>query len=129
MEASNLDNIRWLVEDAMKYARREVKRGNKYQGIILDPPAYGRGPDGEKWLLEEQINELIKLCSQLLDSENNFFVINLYSLGFSALILDNLIRASFGPTVRNEELGELYLEDQAKRKLPLGTFFRFSSVK
>ncbi|GAB2529775.1 class I SAM-dependent methyltransferase [Rufibacter soli] len=129
MEASNLDNIRWLVEDAMKYARREVKRGNKYQGIILDPPAYGRGPDGEKWLLEEQINELIKLCSQLLDHENNFFVINLYSLGYSALILDNLVRGSFGKTVQNEELGELYLEDRGKRKLPLGTFFRFSSEK
>ncbi|MFC6998304.1 class I SAM-dependent methyltransferase [Rufibacter roseus] len=127
MEASNLDNIRWLVEDAMKYARREVKRGNKYQGIILDPPAYGRGPDGEKWQLEEQINELIKLCAELLDPQENFFVINLYSLGFSALILDNLIRASFGATVKNEELGELYLQDRAQRKLPLGTFFRFSS--
>ncbi|WP_192823299.1 class I SAM-dependent methyltransferase [Rufibacter sp. LB8] len=129
MEASNLDNIRWLVEDAMKYARREVKRGNKYQGIILDPPAYGRGPDGEKWLLEEQINELIKLCAQLLDPQDNYFVVNLYSLGYSAMILENLIRGSFGKTVQNEELGELYLQDQGQRKLPLGTFFRFSSVK
>lgn len=128
MEASGLDNIRWIVEDAMKFARREVKRGNRYQGLILDPPAYGRGPNGEKWLLEDEINELLKLCEQMLDPTQHFFLINLYSLGFSALILDNLLRTTFKEKVRNEELGELYLQDQGFRKLPLGTFFRFSSL-
>jgi 23S rRNA (cytosine1962-C5)-methyltransferase len=126
MEASRLDNIRWVVEDALKYVKREVKRGSIYQGLILDPPAYGRGPDGEKWVLEENINELLKLCSQLLDKKQHFFIINLYSLGFSALIVDNLVNSIFGK-VANPEWGELYLEDQFKKKLPLGVFYRFSS--
>jgi 23S rRNA (cytosine1962-C5)-methyltransferase len=127
MEASGLDGVRWLVEDAMKYVRREVKRGTKYQGLILDPPAYGRGPNGEKWQLEDELNELLKLCHQLLDPEDHFFLINLYSLGFSALILDNLINNIFPPIRGEREIGEIYLHDQAQRKLPLGTFCRFSS--
>ena len=127
MEASGLDNIRWMVEDAMKFVKREVRRGNRYQGIILDPPAYGRGPEGEKWLLEEQINEMLKLCQQLLDPERHFFILNVYSLGFSSLIVDNLVRSCFGE-VRNPEFGELYLEDSFGKKLPLGVFHRFSSV-
>ena len=130
MEASQLDNIRWLVEDAMKFAQREVKRGNSYQGIILDPPAYGRGPNGEKWQLEDELNELLKLCSELLDPEDHLFLINLYSLGFSAFILENLIAQSFKRhAIAERQFGELYLQDQGKRKLPLGTFYRFSSVK
>ena len=60
MEASRLDNIRWIVEDALKFARREAKRGNTYQGIILDPPAYGHSPDGEKWKLDECLNEMLQ---------------------------------------------------------------------
>ena len=129
MEASNLDQIRWIVEDAMKYARREVKRGNKYQGIILDPPAYGRGPNGEKWQLEDELNELIKLCAEMLDTTDNLFLINLYSLGFSGLILDNLIKQNFGEhTKAHQEVGEIFLQDRGGRKLPLGTFYRFSTV-
>ncbi|GAB3540806.1 class I SAM-dependent methyltransferase [Pontibacter brevis] len=129
MEASSLDNVRWIVEDAMKYARREVKRGNTYNGIILDPPAYGRGPNGEKWQLENELNEMIKLCRELLDKTDYFLLINLYSIGFSAMVLDNLMRETFGEQVKNEELGELYLHDSGNRKLPLGTFFRFTSAK
>jgi 23S rRNA (cytosine1962-C5)-methyltransferase len=128
MEASNLDGIRWLVEDAMKFARREVKRGNKYQGLILDPPAYGRGPNGEKWQLEDELNELIKLCGQLLDPISSFFLINLYSLGFSAFILENLVKQNFKLTTNGlQEFGELYLQDKSEHKLPLGTFYRFST--
>ncbi|HSI90286.1 MAG TPA: class I SAM-dependent methyltransferase [Adhaeribacter sp.] len=63
MEASGLKDIRWIVEDAMTFVRREVKRGNKYNGLILDPPAYGRGPNGEKWQLEDELNEMLKLCA------------------------------------------------------------------
>jgi 23S rRNA (cytosine1962-C5)-methyltransferase len=124
MEMSKLDNIRWMVEDAMKFVQREVRRGNVYQGIILDPPAYGRGPDGEKWLLEEQLNEMIKLCGKLLDPASHFFVLNLYSLGFSALIAENIINTSF-QQVQNPEMGELYLSDSFGKKLPLGIFYRF----
>ncbi len=123
MEESGLNGIRWVVEDAFKFVQRELKRGRKYDGIILDPPAYGRGPDGEKWVLEKQINDLLRMCSQLL-SDQGFFVINLYSLGFSTLITQNLINDHFGPR-KDLESGEIYLEDNFKKKLPLGTFLRF----
>ena len=123
MEESGLDGIRWVVEDAFKFVLREVKRGKKYDGIILDPPAYGRGPDGEKWVLEKQINDLLSMCSQVL-SENGFFVINLYSLGFSTFITQNLIYQHF-PHRQGIESGEIYLVDSFKKKLPLGTFLRF----
>ena len=126
MDHSELDNIRWMVEDAVKFVRREVRRGNQYNGIILDPPAYGRGPDGEKWVLEEHLNELLKSCADLLDRTDFFFIINLYSLGFSSLILDNLIGQIFG-NVPNPEWGELAVADQAHKRLPLGVFYRFSS--
>jgi 23S rRNA (cytosine1962-C5)-methyltransferase len=125
MELTGLSNIRWVVDDAMKFVQREVRRGNQYNGIILDPPAYGRGPDGEKWLLEEQLNELLRLCAQLLKKEKFFFIINLYSLGFSPLILENLISAHFGK-VSNPEFGELFIPDTFGKKLPLGVFSRFS---
>ncbi|WP_018621107.1 class I SAM-dependent methyltransferase [Spirosoma luteum] len=126
MDYSELTNIRWMVEDAMKFVRREVRRGNHYNGIILDPPAYGRGPAGEKWVLEEHLNELLKACADLLDRTDFFFIINLYSLGFSPLILDNLMQQNFG-SVPNAEWGELAVSDQARKRLPLGVFYRFSS--
>ncbi|GAB4036514.1 class I SAM-dependent methyltransferase [Spirosoma gilvum] len=124
MDHSELDNIRWVVEDAVKFVRREVRRGNSYNGIILDPPAYGRGPDGEKWVLEEQLNALLKSCADLLDGTDFFFIINLYSLGFSSLILDNLMQQIFGK-VPNPEWGELAITDQFQKRLPLGVFYRF----
>ena len=122
MEASNLTDIRWMVEDAMKYLRREVKRGKQYQGIILDPPAYGRGPDGEKWILEDGINELMDLCGKLLSSEKGLLVLNLYSMGFSALVAENIVKSYF-PQI-NGECGELFIPDHAGRRLPLGVFMR-----
>lgn len=126
MESSGLDGIRWMVDDAMKFIKREARRGNIYQGIILDPPAYGRGPEGEKWILEEQINEMLKTCAEILDPKNHFLLLNMYSLSFSSLIAANLIRSNFGE-VKNPEQGELYLEEKQGKKLPLGIFFRFSS--
>jgi 23S rRNA (cytosine1962-C5)-methyltransferase len=127
MEASGNDNIRWMVEDAFKFVQREVRREKKYHAIILDPPAYGRGPQGEKWLLEEQLNELLQACAQLLDQQHFVFILNLYSLGFSALMAENLIQDAFG-TVPNTEFGEIYLADRSNHKLPLGIFHRFASV-
>ncbi|MFN6945758.1 MAG: class I SAM-dependent methyltransferase [Cytophagaceae bacterium] len=124
MEESKLDNIRWVVEDALKFVQREVKRGNTYHGIILDPPAYGRGPKGERWLIHEHLHEMITLCSQLLDKNHHFFILNLYSIGFSALVQETLVNSIF-KKVANPEKGELYLEDSFKKKLPLGTFYRF----
>ena len=124
MEMSGLDGIRWIVEDALKFVKREVRRGNRYNGIILDPPAYGRGADGEKWVLEDQINEMISLCSDLIDPSENFVLMSLYSMGFSSLIGNNLLRAAFGQQ-KEIEYGELYLEDSFRKKLPLGTVARF----
>jgi len=125
MVASGLDGIRWVVEDAMNFARREAKRGNRYDGIILDPPAYGRGPAGEKWVLEESIDELLAVCAQLLAPGKGFFILSLYSMGFSALIAENLVKSHFGE-VPGMQSGELYFSDRAGRKLPLGTFLRFN---
>lgn len=124
MEASGLEGIRWIVEDALKFCRREVKRGKKYNGIILDPPAYGRGPDGEKWILEDNIAEIMNLCSELLEKDNSFLVLNLYSMGFSAVIADNLIKDYF-PDVRECEFGELVISERSGKRLPLSVFARF----
>ena len=121
---SGLDNIRWTVEDALKFVKREVKRGKKYNGIILDPPAYGHGPNGEKWKLEDNIQEMMKDVASLLDEEEHFLILNTYSLGFSSVIVDNLIRSSF-PEVKNLESGELYLQAKSGCKLPLGVFGKF----
>ena len=127
MEASNLSDIRWVIEDALKFVKREVKRGKKYNGIILDPPAYGRGPDGEKWILEEGLNELIKNCLQLLDEKEFFLILNLYSMGFSAVIAETIIKQNY-PNIPNPEMGELVLQDSFQKRLPLGVFYRFASV-
>lgn len=124
MEASGLSDIRWIVEDALKFCRREVKRGKKYNGIILDPPAYGRGPDGEKWVLEDNIAEIMQLCSDLLEQKDSFLILNLYSMGFSAVIANNLIKDYF-PDVQNCEFGELVIPEQSGKHLPLSVFVRF----
>jgi len=126
MESSGLNDIRWGCEDALKFVKREAKRGNRYQGIILDPPAYGRGPAGEKWILEDCIAELMEACSQLLDENNAFCILNLYSMGFSSLIADNLLKDYF-PNALHREHGELFLPDKAGRRLPLSVFGRIKT--
>ncbi|WP_224995562.1 class I SAM-dependent methyltransferase [Cesiribacter sp. SM1] len=121
-EASKLPEIRWVVEDALKFVRREAKRGNRYHGIIMDPPSYGRGPKGEKWVLEQNINELVALGAELLEPRDSFFILNLYSMGLSALVMANLVRQHMG--VQSPELGELYLQAKSGPQLPLGTYLR-----
>lgn len=123
-QASGLADIRWVVEDALKFVRREVKRGKQYNGIILDPPAYGRGPDGEKWVIEEGLNELMELCSRLLAPKDAFLVLNMYSMGLSALVAANLVESFFGE--QHAQFGEFYLPSSTGQKLPLGTFLRFT---
>jgi 23S rRNA (cytosine1962-C5)-methyltransferase len=120
---SKLSGIRWVVEDALKFVKREVKRGKKYNGIILDPPAYGRGPDGEKWVLEEGLTELLEQCSLLLAPKQSFLVLNLYSMGLSSVVSANLADAFFKP--EKMEYGEFFLNSRGNQKLPLGTFLRF----
>lgn len=122
MELSGLDNIRWVVEDALTFVKREVKRGKKYHGIILDPPAYGHGANGEKWKLEDQIREMTQLVTSLLEPGKNFILMNTYSLGFSSLILENLFNETqLRGTV---ETGEIYLGSTSGQKLPLGVWAR-----
>lgn len=126
MESSNLSDIRWVVEDALKFVKREVKRGKKYNGIILDPPAYGIGANGERWKLEDSINEILADISHLLD-EQHFLVLNVYSLGLSPLILENLIKTNF-KNPQNLDLGEVYLNAKSGIKLPLGILARFNNI-
>lgn len=125
MEASGMDGIRWIVEDAMKFVRREVRRGNRYDGIILDPPAYGRGTNGEKWVLEENIAQMLECCAELLAPKDSFLVFNLYSMGLSSTLARTIVHQMFGVSP-HEEYGELCFADRASKELPLGTYYRFT---
>ena len=122
MELSGLKNIKWVVEDAFKFVSREARRGNKYNGIVLDPPAYGRGPNGERWILEDAINSLLKECKEILLGKDSFLLLNMYSKGFSVLVADSLAKTIFSN--RESFPGELYLPDKAGRGIPLGGFIR-----
>lgn len=122
MEESRIEGIRWVVEDALKFARREVKRGHRYEGIILDPPAYGRGPEGEKWVLEQNIVEMLSLCAEMLQ-EGGFLVLNLYSMGLSALLAKSAVNQLIA-NPKWEQFGELYFTDRAGKSLPLGVYYR-----
>lgn len=130
MECSNLEGIRWIVEDAMKFARREAKRGNLYDGIILDPPAYGHGPDGEKWKLDECLFDLLKSVSAILNPEHGFMVLNLYSNGYSALLGETVVKEAFSlKDSYKMESGELALRDRFGKALPLSIFVRLLRTK
>lgn len=124
-DSSGLDGIRWVVEDAMKFAGREARRGNLYQGIILDPPAYGHGPDGEKWKLDECLFDMMKTVGKILAPESSFLVLNLYSNGFSAILGETVVRQAFGLTSDTAlESGELVIRDRFGKNLPLSIFVR-----
>lgn len=130
---SGLENapIRYIVDDCKKFIEREIRRGNKYDGIIMDPPSYGRGPNGEVWKLEDNIDELIGLASQVLSREPLFFLINSYTTGLSPLtmsyILDLKVRSVYGGKV---EAGEIGLRvSQTGSVLPCGASTRWTSVK
>jgi len=122
MQKSGLDNIRWMVDDAMKFVKKEQRRGNVYQGIILDPPAYGHGPNGEKWKLEENVAELIQHVLGILDTKEHLLILNAYSLGFSALVPENLLRPFAIQQNSDLQIGELFLPSRSGTKLPLGVW-------
>lgn len=119
-QLSQLPDIRWMVEDALKYVQRENRRGNQYDGIILDPPAYGHGPKGEKWKLEDHIQEMMEEVLNLLNPAG-FLVLNAYSLGLSSLMMVNLLHDFAGDRL---ETGELYLKATSGMVLPLGVYGR-----
>ena len=122
--------VRWIAEDARTFVKREIKRGRKYHGIIMDPPAFGHGPENELWKIEEHFLSLLGDCYELLDDKPLFFLINGYSAGYSALAYDNNLKTlveKFGGTV---EFGELAIKESTQkiegRLLPAGIFARWS---
>lgn len=123
MELSGMDGIRWIVEDALAFVKRQVRRGVFYQGIILDPPAYGHGPQGERWKLDECLFTLLKECSAILAPQHSFVLLNLYSNGYSAVLANTLARQAFG-AAGSTSFGELMLEDRFEKRLPLSVFVR-----
>ncbi|MDX1358192.1 MAG: class I SAM-dependent methyltransferase, partial [Clostridia bacterium] len=101
--------VRFIVDDAIKFVKREIRRGRKYDGIIMDPPAYGRGPSGELWKIEDTLYELIELCSQLLSDKPIFFIINSYASTLTPLLMENimgiLLLEPYGGQIETFELG------------------------
>jgi 23S rRNA (cytosine1962-C5)-methyltransferase len=101
--------VRWLVDDCIKFVEREIRRGNHYDGIIMDPPSYGRGPNGEIWKLEDNLYSLIELCSKVLSDKPVFFILNSYSTGLSAGVMEYMLGAilkpKFGGKVSSDEIG------------------------
>ncbi|MBP0960990.1 MAG: class I SAM-dependent methyltransferase, partial [Oscillospiraceae bacterium] len=101
--------VRWIVDDCEKFVKREIRRGKKYDGIVMDPPSYGRGSGGEIWKLEDSIYDLVELCSQVLADEPLFFLLNSYTTGLSpavmAYILDSILVKKFGGKVTSDEIG------------------------
>lgn len=123
MQLNDQSDIRWVYEDALKFVKREVKRGNSYNGIIMDPPPYGRGPDGEKWMLQDKLNELVELSSKLLAEKNRFFILSMYAVGLSAQVGLNVVKTHF--RADDFEFGEFHLPLPSGFDLPMGTFLRF----
>jgi len=119
--------IRWILEDARTFVEREIKRGNKYDGILLDPPAFGHGPNNELWKIEDHLPELLKLCSQLLSDNPLFFLINGYASGYSAIAYENNLRPMLEKHGGEFEKGELTIEESnSGRLLPCGIYARWS---
>lgn len=103
-------SIRWLVDDCVKFVEREIRRGNKYDGIIMDPPSYGRGPKGEIWKIEDSIHSFVQLCTQILSDDAIFFLINSYTTGLAPSVLNymistEIVKKKWGGKVEAEEIG------------------------
>jgi 23S rRNA (cytosine1962-C5)-methyltransferase len=119
--------IRWIVDDAAKFVAREVRREKRYDGILLDPPKYGRGPDGEVWRLEEDLAPLIANCRQLLDANSRFLFLTVYAVRMSAMALGNLLTSHFADLPGKVEFGELAVREAARgHLLPTAIFARWS---
>ena len=128
---SGLDDkpIRWILDDAVKFVQREIKRGNHYDGIIMDPPIYGHGPGGEKWDFSESFPQLMDLCRQILTPKPNFVLVNAYAISSSSIMLENVLHDYLKDLGGTIESGELTLQESAKngRLLSTGIFARWSS--
>ena len=119
--------IRWLVEDAAKFTAREVRRGRRYDGILLDPPKFGRGPTGEVWRLEEHLAPLLADCRRLMDTESRFLVLTVYAVRMSALAIGELVRQTFADLGGTVEWGEMAVREESRGLLlPTAIFARWS---
>ena len=121
--------VRWIVDDAAKFTAREVRRGRRYDGIILDPPKFGRGPEGEVWRLEDHLQSLVADCRQLLDSDSRFLFLTVYAVRLSSLALAGMLEDIFRDLPGRIEHGDLAVrEEQADgRLLPTAIFARWSN--
>jgi 23S rRNA (cytosine1962-C5)-methyltransferase len=121
--------IRWILDDAVKFVLREINRGARYDGIIMDPPIYGHGPNGEKWDFNESFPQLLSLCRQVLVPAPLFILINAYAISSSALMLENVLSDYVSDLKGSIEVGELALEEKsAGRLLSTGIFARWSRI-
>jgi 23S rRNA (cytosine1962-C5)-methyltransferase len=119
--------IRWIVDDAVKFAAREVRRERRYDGILLDPPKFGRGPDGEVWRLEEHLPGLIKHIRALLDQNSKFLVLTVYAVRMSALAIGELLRQELADLGGTVEVGEMAVREESRGLLlPTAIFARWS---
>lgn len=124
---SNLEGkpIRWIVDDALKFVKREERRGNRYDGIIMDPPKFGRGPKGEVWQFEKDFQELLESCSRILSSEPVFFLVTAYTVPISPITLGNMVKDILPDG--KLEVGEISIEEStSKRLLPTSIYTRWS---
>jgi 23S rRNA (cytosine1962-C5)-methyltransferase len=121
--------IRWLVDDALKFVEREVRRGRSYQGIILDPPKFGRGPKGEVWKLMDQLPALLEGCRALLTDRPLFLILTVYAIRMSALALQNALADRLADLGGTLEFGDMALYDGAGRALPTAIFARWSAAR
>lgn len=121
--------VRWIVDDAAKFAAREVRRGKRYDGIILDPPKFGRGPDGEVWRLEENLPALIADCARLLDAESRFLFLTVYAVRMSSLAIGGLLAEALAGLPGTVEHGDLAIREDGEngRILPTAIFARWSN--
>ncbi len=119
--------VRWIIDDAAKFVAREVRRGRRYDGILLDPPKYGRGPEGEIWRLEEDLPRLIADCRRLLDERSRFLFLTVYAVRMSALAIGELVRQAFADLPGKVEMGELGVREEARGLvLPTAIWARWS---
>ena len=120
--------VRWIVDDAAKFVSREVRRGRRYDGILLDPPKYGRGPEGEIWRLEEHLPALVADCRRLLDAESRFLFLTVYAVRMSALAIGEMLRQAFADLPGRVEAGELGVREEARGLvLPTAIWARWSA--
>ncbi len=120
------DSVRWILDDAVKFVNREVKRGVKYDGIIMDPPAFGHSPDGKTWKFNNDLPKLLESCVKLLSDNAKFLLINGYATNSSALALNNLLESSMETLGGKIEFGELCLKQKSGRMISTGIFTRWS---